>query len=249
MAVVRRFEFDVSFDAPGKAWPRAHATPEPPPPPPEPEPEPEPEPPPPPPEPTFSQAELDAAYVRGEAEGRETGEFAAMERIERRLADTIERLGHVLQDSVEAQRKARVGIERQAAELSMLALRKLFPVLLQRVEGQELEAVFGEVFDQAIEEPRIVVRAAPGMIEALEERLRILAARSGFEGKLSLIGDPRLAETDCRVEWSEGGVERDPLRSLKAIEAAVAKGIAALDRQTGAVAPDDAEARPVEESV
>ena len=247
MPVVRRFEFDVSFDAPGKAWPKAHAEPEPPPPPPEPEPEPEP--PPPPPEPTFSQAELDAAYARGEAEGKQTGEFTAMERIERRLADTIERLTHVLQDSVEAQRQGRVGIERQAVELSMLALRKLFPVLLQRAEGQELEAVFSEVFDQAIEEPRIVVRAAPGMIEALEERLRALAARSGFEGKLSLIGDPRLAETDCRVEWSEGGVERDPHRSLKAIEAAVAKAVAAFDRQSGASAPDATEARALEENV
>jgi flagellar assembly protein FliH len=148
---------------------------------------------------------------------------------------------------VAAQRQACAGIERQAAELSMLALRKLFPVLLQRAEGQELEAVFSEVFDQAIEEPRIVVRAAPGMIEALEEKLQALAARSGFEGKLSLIGDPRLAETDCRVEWSEGGVERDPQRSLKAIEAAVAKGIAAFDRLNPA--PDDAGTRPVEETV
>jgi len=241
MPVVRRFEFDVSFDAPGKAWPNAQAVPEPPPP--EPEPEPEPEPPPPPPEPTFSQGELDAAFARGEAEGRQTGEFAAMERIERRLADTVERLAHVLQDSVEAQRKASAAIERQAAEMAMLALRKLFPVLLQRAEGRELEAVFTEAFEQAIEEPRIVVRAAPGMVEALEEKLRALAARAGFEGKLSLIGDPRLSESDCRVEWSEGGVERDPLRSLKAIEAAVEKGIAAFDQQ------NCTEARPVEESV
>jgi len=248
MPVVRRFEFDVSFDAPHKARPKLHE-PEPPPPPPEPEPEPEPEPPPPP-EPTFSQAELDAAYERGHAVGRQTGEFDAMERIERRLADTIERLTHVLQDSGDAQARARATIERQAADMSMLALRKLFPVLLTRAEAKELEAVFTEAFAQAIEEPRILVRASPAMIDTLGERLRTLAVQAGFEGKLSLLGDQRLAETDCRVEWSEGGVERDPQRSLKAIEAAIEGSIAAFDRRNGGSNPVDAHgASPIEETV
>ncbi|MEI9982321.1 MAG: hypothetical protein WDN69_03345 [Aliidongia sp.] len=148
-----------------------------------------------------------------------------------------------------AQARAQAAIERQAAEMSMLALRKLFPALLERAETGELEAVFTEAFAQAIEEPRILVRAAPALIDALDERLRAIAARAGFEGKLSLIGDPRLAETDCRVEWSEGGVERDPRRSLKAIETAIENGIAAFDRQNGTGEPDAADARPIEETV
>ena len=241
MPVVRRFEFDVSFDPPQKSARAKLHEPEPPPPP-EPEPEPEPLPPP---EPTFSQAELDAAYERGLAVGHQAGEFDAMERIERRLADTIERLTHVLQDSGADRARALGAIERQAAEMSMLALRKLFPALLERAETQELEAMFAAAFEQAIAEPRILVRASPVLIEALEPRLRDLAARAGFDGKLSLVGDPRLADTDCRVEWSEGGVERDPQRSLQAIEAAIEHGIAAFDQRNGLGRP--AVASPIEE--
>ncbi|MEA2754675.1 MAG: flagellar assembly protein FliH [Aliidongia sp.] len=227
MPVVRRFEFDMSFDAPQRV--RVQPV-EPEPPPPEPEPEPEP---PPPPEPTFSQDELDAAYERGLAEGRQAGEFEAMVRIERRLADTIERLCHVLQDSGAGQARAVAAIERQAAEMSMLALRKIFPALLDRAETGELEAMFAGAFEQAIEEPRILVRAAPELIDALKPRLHELAGRAGFEGKLSLVADPRLGDTECRAEWSEGGVERDPKRALDAVTGAIEHGIAAFDRRNG----------------
>jgi flagellar assembly protein FliH len=249
MPVVRRFEFDLSFDAPQHAArPTLHE--------PEPLPEPEPEPefvePPPPPEPSFSQAEIEAAYERGRLEGRQTGEFEAMARIERRLADTSERLCHALQDSRADQTRAVAAIERQAAELSLAALRKLFPALLRRAETQELEAMVTEAFDQALDEPRVVVRAAPTVIDALSPRLKELAERSGYEGKLSLIGDPRLAETDCRMEWSEGGVERDPAKALQAIETAIERGIAALDER-GTAALDEHNgpgepAAPIEES-
>jgi flagellar assembly protein FliH len=227
MPVVRRFEFDVSFDAPQRV---AVQPVEPEPPPPEPEPEPEP---PPPPEPTFSQGELDAAYERGLTEGRQAGEFEAMMRIERRLADTIERLCHVLQDSSADQARALAAIERQAANLSMLALRKLFPTLLDRAETGELEAMFAAAFEQALDEPRILVRAAPALIDELKPRLQALAERAGFDGKLSLVGDQRLSDTECRAEWSEGGVERDPQRSLDAIVAAIEHGIAVFDQQNG----------------
>jgi flagellar assembly protein FliH len=192
-----------------------------------------------------AQAELDAAYERGLAVGHQAGEFDAMERIERRLADTVERLTHVLQDSGADQARALGAIERQAAEMSMLALRKLFPALLERAETQELEAMFAAAFEQAIDEPRILVRASPVLIAALEPRLRDLAARAGFDGKLSLVGDARLADTDCRAEWSEGGVERDPQRSLQAIIAAIESGIAAFDLRNGLGGP--AVASPIEE--
>lgn len=240
MPLVRRFEFDVSFDRPQDAARMKPSAPEPAPPPREPEPEPEP---PPPPEPTYSQAELDEAYERGMAIGRQAGEIDALERIEHRVADAVEQIGRGLKDVSQAQAGMRETVEREAVELAMLALRKLFPLLMERAEAAELEAVFTEAFEQAIEEPRILVRAPPSLLDALDQRIRDVAARAGFEGKLSLVADPRMAETACRVEWSEGGVERDPEKSIRAIEAAMLRGIAEYDRRTGAAAES-----PVEEN-
>jgi flagellar assembly protein FliH len=230
MPVVRRFEFDLSFDAPQRVARPVLQEPEPPPAPPEPVFEPEPALPP---EPVFSQDEVDAAYQRGVALGRQTGECEAMVRIERRLADTVETLSRQLRDTHAEQARALAGIERQAAEMSMLALRKLFPALLQRAGTGELEALFAEAFEHAIDEPRILVRATPELIEALTPRLGELARQAGFEGKLSLVGDPRLGDAECRAEWSDGGVDRDPERAFQAIESAIERSLAAFDQCHG----------------
>jgi flagellar assembly protein FliH len=229
MPVVRRFEFDLSFDAPHAAARMCEMAPEPvsmv-------EPEPEvPEPPPPPPEPTYSQSEVDAAFERGLTNGRQAGELDAMERIERRLAETAERLAYQFKDLADHQRHAIAMVERQAAEATLAALRKLFPALLARGGATEIEAMLSDAFANALEEPRILVRTAPDMRNALEPLVRTTAGQAGFDGKLIIIEDSRLDAMDCRIEWAEGGVERNPRRLMDAIETAVARGLADFDRR------------------
>jgi flagellar assembly protein FliH len=230
MPVVRRFEFDLSFDAPRMGAPMRKVEPEPQPEPEPPmlEPEPEPEIPP---EPTFSQSELDAAFERGLSNGRQAGELDAMERIERRLADTTERLSYQLKDLAEHHSQAIAMVERQATEATLAALRKLFPAFLARGGATEIQAMLTEAFEHAIEEPRILVRTAPGGRGSIEPMIRDMAGQAGFDGKLIVIEDTRLGDMDCRIEWAEGGVERNPRRLLDAIEAAVARGLADFDRR------------------
>jgi flagellar assembly protein FliH len=227
MPVVRRFEFDLSFDAPHKSRIRKVE--------PEPvpiiEPEPEPAAPEPPPEPTFSQAELDAAFERGLTNGRQAGELDAMDRIERRLAETTERLAYQFKDLADHQGHAIAMVERQAAEATLTALRKLFPAFLSRGGAAEIQAMLTDAFEHALEEPRILVRTAPDMRDALEPLVRTTAGQAGFDGKLIIIEDNRLGEMDCRIEWAEGGVERNPRRLMDAIETAVTRGLADFDRR------------------
>ncbi|HVJ51118.1 MAG TPA: hypothetical protein VM689_01560 [Aliidongia sp.] len=226
MPVVRRFEFDQCFDTPRVAAPTRKVEPEPEPEPSMPEPEPEL-----PPEPTFSQSELDAAFERGLSNGRQAGELDAMERIERRLADTTERLAYQFKDLAEHQNHAIAMVERQATEVTLAALRKLFPAFLARGGATEIEAMLTAALEDAIEEPRILVRTAPDMRGSIEPMVRSMAGQAGFDGKLIVIEDNRLGDMDCRIEWAEGGVERNPRRLLDAIEAAVTRGLADFDRR------------------
>ena len=231
MTGARKFEFGLSFDPPGPVRGVARtAVPEPEP---EPLPEPEPEEPPPPPAPTFSQEELDATRHQGWLEGRAAGEADAMERTERRLADTVERLAHDLQSLAGAQDAALGRIERQATELSVAIVRKLFPALVARSGTVEIAALVADAISLAQEQPKLVLHCAPGMIEALEPILAEAAARSGFEGRLSVRGDAALGETDCRIEWNDGGLDRNSSRLMTEIESAVARGLEDFDRRLG----------------
>ncbi|GGF39079.1 hypothetical protein GCM10011611_51790 [Aliidongia dinghuensis] len=230
MKTVRKFEFDLSFDQPAARPNVRVAAPEP-----EPEPMPEPEPaePPPPPAPTFSQEEIDAARHLGLLEGRTAGEMDAMQRIERRLADTVERLTHDLETLKGAQQAALGQIERQATELCLGVVRQLFPVLSARSGTDEIAALIGDALALAVEQPKLTLLCAPGMTEALEPVLTEAARRSGFEGRLAVRGDPTLVETDCRIEWNDGGLDRNTGRLMAEIEAAVARGLADFDRRFG----------------
>ena len=230
MKNARKFEFGLSFDPPGSRGAARMAAPVPEP---EPVPEPDPEAPPAPPPPTFSQEELDAARHLGLLEGRTAGETDAMQRIERRLADTVERLAHDLENLGGAQQAALARIERQATGLAVDMVRKLFPAFVARSGTVEIAALITDAFTLALEAPKLTLRCAPDMIAALEPILTQTAARSGFEGRLSVRGDPDLTETDCRIEWSEGGLDRESGRLMTEIESAVARGLQDFDRRFG----------------
>ena len=51
--------------------------------------------------------------------------------------------------------------------------------------------------------------------------------RSGFEGRLVVLGEPGIALGDCRIEWADGGVNRDTAAAEAAIGEAVARYVSA----------------------
>ncbi len=206
----------------------------------------------PPPEPTFSAAELEAAERRGYEQGLDAGERTALSAIEARLAATSENLGFALKDIAREQRGAIAGIESQAAELVLLCVRKLFPLCSSLAGTQEIEGLIRTAFGQALHEPRIVIRCAADLREALEPRIAESAALAGFEGRLTVIGDPLMEAADVRAEWAAGGMERRTAEFLQAVEDAVRRlfptpAVAAVDASVTALSIDatpEAEAGP-----
>lgn len=218
MAAVRKFLFDNSFDAPTK--PKREAAPPPPP---------EPEPPPPP--PGFSEEELAAACARARAEGEEAGRAAALAAAEasreQALLQAERRLAAVLQQLFgELDQRARLA-EQQALETATAILRRLFPELARRHGETEIVALLGECLALAHEEPRVVVRAADLQLDALRERLAGLREGAGFEGRVVLLADADLGPSDVRVEWADGGMERDAERTWREIDAVIQRTLAA----------------------
>ena len=99
-------------------------------------------------------------------------------------------------------------------------------------------------------EPRVAIRIADPMIEPLQAHIDQLIAQTGFEGQVALLAEPSLTGTDCRVEWADGGTERD-LESLQhRVEDAVARYCASLNRERDdhlAACAQDAEPDAIED--
>jgi flagellar assembly protein FliH len=75
--------------------------------------------------------------------------------------------------------------------------------------------------------PHIAVRVNEGLYAAAREKVDDIARAHGFAGRLVVLGEPNIAVGDCRIEWADGGVNRDPGAADRAIGEAVARYITA----------------------
>ena len=180
-----------------------------------------PEPPPPPAIATYEEAEVAELVEQARTQARAEGEAAARAGIERTLADTMARVigevGTLVDDAGAAER--RLGVE--AARLGHAIGTKLATRLMEAHPLAEIEAMVSECLAEAATEPRVVIRLQPDLVEPMKARIDALAEATGHQGKLVLLGDNRMGPGDARVEWANGGAERD----LGAIAAAVAAAI------------------------
>jgi flagellar assembly protein FliH len=75
--------------------------------------------------------------------------------------------------------------------------------------------------------PHVVVRVSEALYAVTRDKLDEIARSRGFEGRLVVLADPAIAPGDCRIEWADGGINRDYAATEAAIAEAVARYIGA----------------------
>ena len=235
MANVRKFLFDTSFDAPEAPEEPAVDPVE------EVEPEPVPEPPPP---PTYSEADLAAARAEAEAAGREEGLNEAGAGVERRAAAALEAITTRLDGLAQSHAETQATLQREAAAVAIAVARKMLPELARRNGLNEIERAVEDAMGLILEEPRVTIRVAEAMLDAVRGGLTDLVDRSGFEGRLSIAGDPAMADGDCRIDWSAGGAERDTEALWRDIDEIIVRNLGPPDSPAAPVAAPAAAPEP-----
>jgi flagellar assembly protein FliH len=201
MAAAEKFLFDTCFDKPD---PRAdvQAAPA---------------------APTFTEQDMEeakrAAFDAGVAEGRaragqerESLVASALTRIDAEMTRLHENLATILSQT-----------ECKAVEAAVTLVRKLLPGLARGRDMTEIEALIENSLRSLLDEPRVVVRVPDSLLDPLKEQIAAIAERSGFAGRVVLVVDRSLGASDCRVEWADGGVERDTARVWAEAEKALAR--------------------------
>lgn len=204
-----------------------------------------------PPPPTFSEEELEAARQSAFAEGKAAGLAEAEQSHARHLADGIAALPPYfdqLAEELEAREEER---RRNALEAAVTVVRKLFPQLAREGGLEEIQAVVEACLERLRDEPRLVIRTADRDLDTLRERIEESTRRGGFDGKLVFLADEAIAAGDLRVEWADGGAERDQAGLWKEIDAIIARALspaaprpAAQNHKAAAPAGSDKAAAP-----
>jgi flagellar assembly protein FliH len=223
MSNVKKFTFDLDFDAPDEPEVK------------EPEVEEEVEP-----EivvPTFSEEELAEARTESFAAGKEEGRREAADATEQRLLESIEKASGHLTDIFTRQTEANAEIAREMITISTAIARKMFPDLNARNALGEVERVVQETLKAVTEEPRIQIMVNPEIREPLTERMAIMTQRAGFEGKVFVTPDPAMPLGDCRIEWSNGAAVRDAGELWEMIDKIIEHNLHGPEKDDGDVPP------------
>jgi len=152
-----------------------------------------------------TQDDIDNMLARAREQGMKVGQVRAAEA----TAASVEKLCDIVHEVINNVENEIDTMRREAAEIALTAARKLAHFAVSQFPEYDVEEALREAVHQAIAEPRIVLRAAPVVVEAIKPRLDELAQEMGYEGRLVATQDPSIQGADCRIEWRGGGAERN----------------------------------------
>ncbi|MQX37894.1 FliH/SctL family protein [Roseospira navarrensis] len=177
---------------------------------------------PPPPE-MFTREQLDAAreegYIKGHTQALEEAATADSHVTATALKTIVAAI-----DRMDAEEQARVtALQKTATRLALAVTRRVLPATGEAQAGDEIEHLIARILPDMLDQPRLVVRVNGALAEVVRSAVRGLQTTSGYEGRVVVRPDNALAREDCRLEWGEGGIERDTARLWEDIEAAVSR--------------------------
>lgn len=168
---------------------------------------------------TLTMQELEAMCAKAEAQGAQAATVRATQDVER----TISGLVIALRATLDQSRAEIETVRADAALIALAAAKKIATAALAAAPTGEVEDALREAMHQAVGEPRIILRAAPDVVAALDARVSEIAHQEGYDGRVMLAADPTMGGGDCRIEWRGGGSERSEAAIEGAIGALIAR--------------------------
>ena len=164
------------------------------------------------------------AFSQGRAQGAEEARLGA----ETLAAQSLARIEERLKTAMTELDMAKDAISRDAVQAAIFTVRKIAPGFAKNANLAEIEALVASCLGSVLDEPRVVVRVHDSLLDILKDRVADLAERAGFGGRVVLIADDNLNAADCRVEWADGGAERDTEWLWSQIEGVVQRFLSGL---------------------
>jgi flagellar assembly protein FliH len=173
------------------------------------------------------KAQLGEAETRGYRNGFQAAETEMKAETARRLAVALEQIAATLDTMAQGLKGIESRLEAEAVDVAHAVATKLAPALIAREPLAEIEALASGCFRQLLASPHVVVRVSDKLYDAARAKLEEISRQVGFEGRLVMLGEPDIAEGDCRIEWADGGVTRDRAAAASLIAETIHRFIAA----------------------
>lgn len=168
---------------------------------------------------TYTEEELAEQIRIAEQNGYEKGFKSSQCSMDAASANVLNEINSRLLQLVTDEQKQNSEMEKQSLDLVLSIVRKLVPSLLSDEAKNIVNKFIADNFNNFKNESKLSFYIHPDIISCVQENIAKLANRHDFEGKIALHKDNSLGISDCRIEWENGGVERNAGHLADKIEA------------------------------
>lgn len=167
---------------------------------------------------SYSQDELDAAVKAAEERAYEKGFKSASGETEQQQHDLLNDINGRLMTLLSEREEVEKNVETDTLRFVADVVRKILPSMEKEQATAEVSKFLTDNFSNFRREISLSFSFNPEVISAMPELISKLADRNDFEGKIAVHKDASLGLSDCRVEWQNGGVERNTHKMLEKID-------------------------------
>ncbi len=154
-------------------------------------------------------------------EGKAQGFTEAQQSIEKSSEVILQDVKNALDVMMARHDEQIASMEKNATMLVMAIIKKLAPAIVTETPLKEIEALVQDCMRNNPLEPRMVIRVDEQILPLLRRKIDTLQTACDYHGQIVLISEPMCNVSDCRVEWIDGGAERDFDELMLSIEETV----------------------------
>ena len=115
--------------------------------------------------------------------------------------------------------------------LTQTILKKIFPTLAKNSAVEEIIKVIVDLPKLYTEEPEILVKINPLIINQLNDHLSERILDNTRLKKLKLVEDLSVEEGDCQIDWSNGSAERNLDKLVQKMDDIISQNINSINKQ------------------
>ncbi len=153
--------------------------------------------------------ELERAKAQSFEEGLKAGRLESDETLEHEL---FKKLDQLIQNKETLQSEIDTDLSEARSASLLLAMtiaNKLAGSLLVRHPLEHIEMFFRQSLSMLPDKTELRLHVAPHLAEALQTRLEAVMERNGQESALVTVEDETIEGVNCRLTWTQGGIEQN----------------------------------------
>lgn len=171
---------------------------------------------------TLKPDQYDALKKESYESGFAAGRAAGVDEQTTKLMALLDQVGGKIDQMLNTLQSLQKQSDEGMRQMALAIARKFLPDFIARNGTQEIEAMLADVMTEMVHEPRLVIRINESQFDFLNEKIDTLSTQKAYAGKIVVLADAEVAAGDCRIEWADGGMERNTEGTWSKIENVIA---------------------------